>query len=191
MKIKIACVMLPLALGTTFNAGAQSSGTITIDGTVNNAACTPSINNSGASATVVLPTLSTNVGLNSGALKSLTPFTISLSGCATGVNVARAHFYSNYVQTGILTKTSGDGQNWGYAILPAGFSAIADRINIGNSSSVVPIATDPGGNLFGGATTITYQVGYFGLYSNGISGQSLNMSPGTLNSQTNYVMYYQ
>jgi len=183
MKIKYTRALLPLALAATFTAHAQSSGTVTIDGTVNNAACTPSVNGSGPSATVILPTISTNVGLSNGQMKNLTPFTISLSGCATGVNVARAHFYSQYASGGNLNKTSGDGSGWVYTVLPNGFSNYSDRISIGTNSAVVPQATDPGGNLFQGATTITYQVAYYG--------NAQNISPGTLNSQTNYVMYFQ
>jgi len=185
MKVKFLRLLLPLAIGVAFNAHAQSSGNITIDGTVNNAACTPSVNGSGPNATVMLPTISANQTFNQGQLRDLTPFSISLSGCAPGVNVARAHFYSNYASSGTLQKTSGNGSGWGYVILPAGYSTYGDRIVIGSSSSVVPQATDPGGNLFQGATSITYQVGYYGLASNA------NMSRGTLNSEVNYVMYYQ
>lgn len=64
-----------------------SDGTITFSGSVVNATCTVKVNNSAASATVSLPTVSqATLGAN-GEVAGATRFTVNLSGCTTGKTV--------------------------------------------------------------------------------------------------------
>lgn len=64
-----------------------SDGTISFSGSVVNATCTVTVNNSAASATVNLPTVSqATLGAN-GEVAGATRFTVNLSGCTTGRTV--------------------------------------------------------------------------------------------------------
>lgn len=64
-----------------------SDGTISFSGSVVNASCTVKVNNSAASATVNLPTVSqATLGAN-GEVAGATRFTVNLSGCTTGRTV--------------------------------------------------------------------------------------------------------
>jgi len=181
--------LLPLLLSSAFctAAHAQSAGTITIDGTVNIASCTPSVNGMGANGTVQLATVSTNHSLT-----GRTDFTIDLTGCAQSSLPARAYFYSNNASTigwggtagvaGILLKTSGTGAGWGYRLTTGGGG---QNFILTNSQTITPHPGDTGVTLSSGAATLRYNVSYVE------QGSAYPIQPGTLNSQANYVIYFQ
>jgi len=196
MKFKHASALWVFAISAAFSGGvyAQSNGQITITGIVDNNSCTPSLNGGNASGTVILPTLSENITVGTSTVRGITKFTIDLSGCAQSSFPARAYFYSNNVDGamsptfGVLKKVSGTGAGFGYVLLPDGNSTnFADRFLVSPNPTVTSQPTDSGAMLSSGSATLTYRVGY--AYVN--DGQNTLPNPGTLNSQANYVIYFQ
>lgn len=101
---------VPAALLLSSGYAHASDGTITFAGAVVNATCTIKVNNTAASATVTLPTVSQTVLANSGEVAGATRFTLNLSGCTTGKTV------SAYFEAGAsVDSTTGNLINAGTA----------------------------------------------------------------------------
>ncbi|MDB5724126.1 MAG: fimbrial family protein [Novosphingobium sp.] len=84
-------ITVPLMTALSIGSANASDGTISFSGSVNNATCTVQVNNSAASATVTLPTVSRSVLASNGQVAGATRFTLNLSGCTTG-NTVSAYF---------------------------------------------------------------------------------------------------
>jgi major type 1 subunit fimbrin (pilin) len=85
------CSAILAALISATGVAHASDGTISFSGSVVNATCTVKVNNSAASATVNLPTVSqATLGAN-GEVAGATRFTVNLSGCTTG-NTVNVYF---------------------------------------------------------------------------------------------------
>jgi major type 1 subunit fimbrin (pilin) len=78
---------VPTVIGLSIGAACASDGTISFSGSVVNATCDVKVNNTTASATVVLPTVSQTVLATNGEVAGATRFTLNLSGCTTGKTV--------------------------------------------------------------------------------------------------------
>jgi len=194
MKTKNIFLFLFSAIGTTFGVnGHCQTGTITLYGTVNKDACTGvNVNGLGPNGVVTLPPMvGRSIWVHGGIPRPFVEFTISLSGCSHNPGeMARAYFYSNNVDSnGYLTKTSGTGTGWGYAILPPNSGSHANRLMITSSPSISHQSTNPGVSPTGGTATLSYMVAYAALPNGG--GHYISPEPGTLNAQANYVIYFQ
>lgn len=87
MMTSLKCGAALVALISISGVAHASDGTISFAGSVVNATCTVKVNNSAASATVSLPTVSqATLGAN-GEVAGATRFTVNLSGCTTGKTV--------------------------------------------------------------------------------------------------------
>jgi len=175
--------LLPLVIGTLFGAAAQAQQTITFEGRVINSTCIPSVENGGASGTVALPLITSNLlpGLNS--VAGQRSFSIALTGCDdSATNTVRAYFWQTNALNGRLSKNSGSGVGWQYELL-----AGSTPITVGTSATVVEANNtgDPGAVInagSGGTGVLTYNVRYY-------RSTAAALTLGDLNATATYVLY--
>jgi len=181
--------LLPLAIGMLFGTAAQAQQqTITFEGRVINNTCVPSVGGGGPTGTVPLPLISSNLIPNPGNTSSLTPFSISLSGCDDSATYTmKAYFWQPGAQGGRLVKNpgagGGNGSGWVYELLN---DAGTDQVIVGTNATVVPAnnANDPGAAIVqggGGAAQLNYNVRYYRVAG--------TLQVGTLNATATYVLY--
>lgn len=87
MRTTSRCVTALAAIAASTGIAQASDGTISFAGSVVNATCTVKVNNSAASATVNLPTVSQATLATNGEVAGATRFTVNLTGCTTGKTV--------------------------------------------------------------------------------------------------------
>lgn len=109
-KTMLKAVAASVAIALATGSAQASDGTISFSGAVVNATCTVKVNNSAASATVSLPTVSQNLLATGGEVAGATRFTLNLSGCTAGKTV------SAYFEAGAtVDPTTGNLVNGGTA----------------------------------------------------------------------------
>jgi len=92
MKKIILAASVIAAFGMVNTAQAASTGTITFNGELTATTCDVSVEGQGADATVVLPTLGTNVLDAASKTAGDTRFNMALTNCAGTLNTASAYF---------------------------------------------------------------------------------------------------
>ncbi len=120
-----------LVLISTIGVAHASDGTISFSGSVVTATCVVKVNNSAASATVTLPTVSQSVLATNGQVAGATRFTLNLSGCTAGKTV------SSYFEAGAsVDTTTGNLINGGTAgnVQVQLLTATGAPISVGSSS---------------------------------------------------------
>jgi len=174
--------VLPLAAACAVFGSVAQAQTITINGNLKGATCTPSV--TGGSVTLPDITLGTDL-LTGGSSAKETPFTVSLSGCGAGASGLKGKIYfwqSQAYSSGVLAKTSGTGSGWSYQFL---YGASGNTpLTVGSNSSVLSNTNDPGVTL-GTAPTynVTYRVRYYRLSTN------TQLVPGNVGAVANMVFY--
>ncbi|WP_058912981.1 fimbrial protein [Entomohabitans teleogrylli] len=161
---------------------AVDSGVISFSGTITDTTCEVNIGGTGTDAAVVLPAVSAESLKGATKTNGKTRFTLSLSGCSTGLSSAKAFFAAGTSvddATGRLknmdTTDSGagnislqlrDGQN--DSVIVAG-----DQSQINSTAGYVDVTS--------ASATLPYFVEY---YSEGV------VTPGTVTSQVTYNLIY-
>jgi len=210
MRLKHVASLTLLGMALASVAQAQ---VITFDSEVIQAACTPDLNNSGASSAVItLDEVKVSAFANQvGATAGETPFTIGLNSCGDHLpanTIAGAYFYgatasnafANYlsgVYRGRLTGDGGSdgGSGWNYQLLPGAGSD--DPIEILTSASkprADVLARLPATDVSSGSGTLSYRVRYYRVSAINKWGNEINLpsqiNPGTRTAEVTYVLYY-
>jgi len=184
-SLRNTLAVLPLAAACAAFGSAAQAQQVTINGTVENITCTPSVNGGGINGTVTL-LAATNQDLPSvGSTAKEQAFTIGLTGCGTGSSLrAKSYFYSTTtgaVSNGKLNLTTGStGSGWQYELL-SGTSG-SNVLSIGTVAAVTPHVGDSGESINSGSATLTYRARY---YRSGTIGE------GSGTATVTYAMYYQ
>lgn len=160
-KIISAFSMLAVLTVGANVANAASTGTITFNGELTDSTCDVDVNGQGPDATVVLPTISTNLLTAPGQIQGRTSFNMSLTGCtvADGKSTVSAFFQPGStvdLSTGRLLNVSGTATNVGLQLLDAsnGFAPI----NVGNTNQVSDTAYV---DMSSGSAVLPYAVEYY------------------------------
>jgi major type 1 subunit fimbrin (pilin) len=176
MNMKFIPALSAFAVGATFAAlsgsALASDGTITFTGSVDSSTCTVTSGGGGASFTVGLPQVSSNVLAATGQTAGDTAFTLKLSGCSDVVGNVSTNFEAGTavdVATGRLKNTTVDGgaTNVQIQLLNAddGSAIVVGGASASQNSHGVAIASD-GGTPAAGIATLNYFARY---YATGIS----------------------
>lgn len=136
-----ALFLFGLTLGGLMSAPvAAFNGTITINGEVTAGTCAIAVNGGTTSATVTLPTVSTNALTSIGQTAGATGFNLALTGCpVTGSvrayfeNVGVAQATGNLTNKAVAAGGKNPAQNVEVQILSANSTAIDLRTNTNNS----------------------------------------------------------
>jgi len=175
-RFALAAMVAGLALSSS---AAAADGTITFTGAITDTTCTVSVNGSGTSASVLLPTVQTSALTATGATAGTTPFDIVLSGCTGGtLNTASTHFESGTnvdASSGRLNNSNvaGSASNVQLQLLNASHGAIAAGAA---SQNDLPVSITSGGG------TLSYYVQY---YATGAA------TSGSVSSYVDYSISYQ
>ncbi|WP_241613712.1 fimbrial protein [Rosenbergiella epipactidis] len=159
-KMIIASSVIAL-LGMANIAHAASTGTIKFQGQLTDSTCDVDIEGQGPDATIVLPTVSTNLLTQTGNTTGKTGFNMSLSNCT--VNAAGPSTVSAFFQTGATVdqstgrlKSTGEAQNVTLQLLDG--SKGLTPIKVGSSSQVNDTAYV---DMKSGSATLPYAVQYY------------------------------
>lgn len=152
-----ASAIMLLAIGANVNAA--STGTITFNGELTATTCDVSVNGSGPSATVTLPTLSVTRLATPGVPGGTTKFSMALSNCAGTLTTASAFFEAGPTVdlTSGRLNSSGTAGNVQLQLLDGSSSTLAP-INVGDSSQVNDTTYV---DVSSGTATLPYAVEYY------------------------------
>lgn len=183
-------VLLSTAIASVLIASAAqaSDGTINFQGKLTDATCQITIDGSSSPATVVLPTLSTQLLAATGDIAGRTQFNIELSGCTGLISTSTAAAYFENGSTvdtttnNLVNTTTGGAGNVQLQLIDIQSN---NTIEIGRSSQTssntqVVIPNTAGAST--GTTMLPYAVQYYALGTT---------TPGVVTSNVNFSINYQ
>ncbi|MFN3071852.1 fimbrial protein [Serratia sp. J2] len=181
MKKLAIVASLVAAFGSVGLAQAASSGTITFNGELTASTCDVIVDGQAADATVVLPTIGTNLLDAATKTAGETGFVMSLNNCAGTLQTASAFFEAGASVdsvTGRLKNLTGGATNVSLQLLDASSSS-RSVIQAGNQNQKTATTYV---DVSGGSANLPYAVRY---YAEGAT------TPGTVVSNVVYSIQYQ
>ncbi|MEE7533822.1 type 1 fimbrial protein [Klebsiella huaxiensis] len=160
MKKLVIAASIMAALGTLSAAQAASTGTITFNGLLTANTCDVSVDGKGPDATVILPTVGTNVLDVAGKTTGRTGFNMALTDCEGSLKTASTFFQAGASVdpvTGRLKNMTGTAKNVDLQ-LRDGSSSSQAVINAGNSSQVLNTTYV---DISSGSAVLPYMVEYY------------------------------
>jgi len=158
-----ASALMLIAIGA--NVHAASTGTITFNGELTATTCDVSVNGSGPSATVKLPTMAVTQLDAAGKTGGTTKFNMALSNCAGTLTTASAFFEAGPTVdlTSGRLNSSGTASNVQLELLDGSSSTLAP-INVGDSAQVNDTTYV---DVSGGTANLPYAVRYYATDATG------------------------
>lgn len=156
---KIVFSSISIAMMSAGPVQAASTGTITFNGQLNSNTCDVVVDGQAADATVVLPTIGTNLLSTTGQTAGDTGFTMALNNCAGTLETASAFFEAGATVDSVTRRLNNTGTATNVSLqLLDGYSPSRAVIEAGNQSQV---NGNTYVNISSGSANLPYIVRYF------------------------------